>query len=70
MKKVILALAIVSVAFVACNNDGEAKEAKTDSPAVEAPKADTAAAPKVDSAAAPKADSAAAPKADTAAAKK
>jgi PBP1b-binding outer membrane lipoprotein LpoB len=41
MKKVILALAIVSVAFVACNNEGESKEAKTDSPAVETPKVDT-----------------------------
>ncbi len=48
MKKVILALAIVSVAFVACNNEGETKEAaKTDSPAVEAPKVDTPAAPAV-----------------------
>lgn len=62
MKKVILALAIVSVAFVACNNGGESKEApKADTPAVEAPKVDTAAAPKVDTAAAaaPKTDSAA-----------
>lgn len=48
MKKVILALAIVSVAFVACNNEGETKEAaKTDSPVVEAPKVDTPAAPVV-----------------------
>lgn len=42
MKKVILAFAIVTVAFVACNN-GETKEepVKTDSPAVETPKVDT-----------------------------
>jgi PBP1b-binding outer membrane lipoprotein LpoB len=51
MKKVILALAIVSVAFVACNND----EKKTETPAgdstkVEAPKVDSPAvvAPVVD----------------------
>lgn len=44
MKKVILALAVVSFAFAACNNDGETKEAaKTDSPAVVAP--DTTKAP-------------------------
>lgn len=51
MKKVILALAVVSFAFVACNNDGEAKEApKADSPAVETPKVDSPAvvAPVVD----------------------
>ncbi|HQY12793.1 MAG TPA: hypothetical protein PK133_11295 [Ferruginibacter sp.] len=48
MKKVILALAIVSVAFVACNNSGETKEAAKDTtPAVETPKVDTPAAPVV-----------------------
>jgi hypothetical protein len=64
MKKVILALAVVSFAFAACNNDGEAKtEVKTDSPKVEAPATpDTAAAKPVDTAAAPKADTAAAKK--------
>lgn len=51
MKKVILALAIVSVAFVACNN--EEKKAETpaaDSTKVEAPKVDSpaVAAPVVD----------------------
>ena len=30
MKKVILALAIVSVSFAACNNGGESEAAKTD----------------------------------------
>ena len=34
MKKVILALAIVSVSFVACNNSEEKEAPKTDSPAV------------------------------------
>ena len=58
MKKVILAIAIVSVTFAACNN-GDSKEStkpdstavKTDSPAVVAPKVDSPAvvAPKVDS---------------------
>jgi uncharacterized lipoprotein NlpE involved in copper resistance len=63
MKKVFLALAVVTVALVACNNDGEKKvdEVKKDSPVVEAPKADSPAvtAPKADSPAvmAPKADS-------------
>ncbi len=37
MKKVILALAIVSVSFAACNNSGESTEPKTDTPAVETP---------------------------------
>lgn len=37
MKKVILALAIVSVSFAACNNSGESTEPKADSPAVETP---------------------------------
>jgi hypothetical protein len=42
MKKVILALAVVSFAFAACNNDGETKtEVKTDTPVVETPKVDT-----------------------------
>jgi uncharacterized lipoprotein NlpE involved in copper resistance len=68
MKKVFLALAVVTVALVACNNDGEKKvdEVKTDSPKVEAPKMDS---PKVE---APKMDSpkVAAPKADSPAVKK
>jgi len=38
MKKVILALAIVSVSFAACNNGGETEAAKTDTvPVVETP---------------------------------
>lgn len=37
MKKVILALAIVSVSFVACNSSEEKAAPKTDSPAVVAP---------------------------------
>ncbi len=63
MKKVFLALAVVTVALVACNNEGEKKVEGTtsDSPKVEAPKADSpmVAAPKADSpvVAAPKADS-------------
>lgn len=59
MKKVILALAIVSVSFAACNNGAESTEVKTDTPAVETPKVDTpaVATPAVDtSAMAPKAD--------------
>jgi uncharacterized lipoprotein NlpE involved in copper resistance len=68
MKKVFLALAVVTVALVACNNDGEKKvdEVKTDSPKVAAPATDS---PKV---AAPKMDSpkVAAPKMDTPAVKK
>jgi len=39
MKKVILALAIVSVSFAACNNSGEKEAPKADSPVVEAPAA-------------------------------
>lgn len=68
MKKVILALAIVSVAFVACNN-GESKEAKTDSPVVSTA-VDTAAKAPVDTAAKAPVDTAAKAKTDTAAAKK
>ncbi len=58
MKKVILALAVVSVTFAACNNGGDSKETsktdslpKVDSPAVVAPKMDSPAvvAPKMDS---------------------
>ncbi len=52
MKKVILALAIVSVSFAACNN-GET--------AVETPVVDSVAAPVVDSVVAPIADSVVAP---------
>lgn len=48
MKKVILALAIVSVSFAACNNAGESKETPKDStPVVETPKVDSPAAPVV-----------------------
>lgn len=63
MKKVILALAIVSVAFVACNNSGDTKEAAKDStpstetPAPAAPVADSTKAPVADSTKAPVADS-------------
>lgn len=57
MKKVILALAIVSVAFAACNN-GEEKKAET--PAVDSPKVETPA-----PAPAPVADTTKAPVADT-----
>lgn len=54
MKKVILALAIVSVAFAACNN-GEEKKAET--PAVDSPKVETPApAPVADTTKAPVAD--------------
>jgi len=48
MKKVILALAIVSVSFVACNNSEEKETPKTDSPAVAPAKVDSPAV-KVDS---------------------
>jgi len=52
MKKVILALALVSFAFAACNNEGDSKTeaATTDSPKVETPKVDSpaVAAPVVD----------------------
>ena len=41
MKKVILALAIVSVSFVACNNAEEKDAPKTDSPAVAPAKVDS-----------------------------
>ena len=51
MKKVILALAIVSVTFAACNSTDNTSDAKTDSPKVAAPKMDS---PKVE---APKMDS-------------
>ena len=63
MKKVFLAVAVVTVALVACNNEAETKTdaPKTDSPVVVAPKADSpvVAAPKADSpvVAAPKVDS-------------
>lgn len=52
MKKVILALAIVSVAFAACNNEGTKPETPAaDSTKVEAPKVDSpvVVAPVVDS---------------------
>ena len=55
MKKVILALAIVSVAFAACNNEGT----KTETPAVDSPKVETPAptpAPVADTTKAPVAD--------------
>ncbi len=57
MKKVILALAIVSVSFAACN-DGAKKEetAPVDSPKVETPAVDTTKAPVVDTTKAPVAD--------------
>jgi len=49
MKKVILALAIVSVSFAACNNGGETEVVKTDSPVVvETPVVDTVKVPVVD----------------------
>ena len=57
MKKVILALAIVSVSFAACNN-GEDKK-------VEAPVADSTVAPMVDTTKAPMVDTTKAPMADT-----
>lgn len=57
MKKVILALAIVSVAFVACNNE----EKKAETPAVDSPKVETPVTP----APAPVADTTKAPVADT-----
>ncbi len=56
MKKVILALAIVSVAFAACNNE----EKKAETPAVDSPKVETPA-----PAPAPVADTTKAPVADT-----
>lgn len=60
MKKVILALAIVSVSFAACNNGGETEAAKTDSvPPVETP------APVVDTVKVPVADTVKVPVADT-----
>lgn len=62
MKKVILALAIVSVSFAACNDGAKKEETPAvDSPKVEAPAVDTAAkAPVADTAAkAPAADTAA-----------
>jgi uncharacterized lipoprotein NlpE involved in copper resistance len=71
MKKVFLALAVVTVALVACNNEEKKVEGtKIDSPVVAASKADSpvVAAPKADSpvVATPKAD---APKAETPAVK-
>lgn len=61
MKKVILALAVVSFAFAACNNEGDSK--------TEAPKADSTVAPTTapvaDSTTAPVADSTKAPVADS-----
>ncbi|HNJ28531.1 MAG: hypothetical protein E6Q96_05665 [Cyclobacteriaceae bacterium] len=68
MKKVILALAIVSTAFVACNNESDSKEATKDSAA--ATTVDTAAKPAVDTTAKPAVDTTAKPAADSAAAKK
>ena len=50
MKKVILALAIVSVSFAACNN-GETTEKAADSTVVATPPVDTAAKAPVDTAA-------------------
>jgi hypothetical protein len=68
MKKVFLALAVVTVALVACNDAAETKTdaPKTDSPAVVTPKTDSpvVTTPKADSPAvvAPKVDS---PKVET-----
>ncbi len=58
MKKVILALAIVSVSFAACNDGGKKEETPAvDTTAAPAPAvADTAAAPAADTTAAPVAD--------------
>ncbi|MBP6431907.1 MAG: hypothetical protein KA319_09080 [Ferruginibacter sp.] len=55
MKKVFLALAVVTVALVACNNEGEKKqeEVKKDSPVVENPVAPTQDTVKKDTVAAP-----------------
>jgi len=59
MKKVILALAIVSVSFVACNDGAKTEE----TPAVDTTKVE--AAPVVDTTAAPVVDTTKAPVADT-----
>jgi hypothetical protein len=65
MKKVILALAVVSVSFAACNSGDK----KTETPATDSPKVETPAVP-VDTATKAPADTAAkAPVADTAAKK-
>ena len=57
MKKVILALAIVSVSFAACNDAAKKEETPAvDTTAAPAPVADTTAAPAVDTTKAPVAD--------------
>jgi hypothetical protein len=57
MKKVILALAIVSVSFAACNNaEKKAETPAADTTAAPAPVADTTAAPVADTTKAPVAD--------------
>mgnify|MGYP007073627306 CR=1 FL=1 len=60
MKKVILALAIVSVSFAACNNaekkEGETPAADTTATTPAAPAVDTTKAPVVDTTKAPVAD--------------
>jgi hypothetical protein len=56
MKKVILALAIVSVSFVACNDGAKTEEPKTDSVAPTPAPVDTAKAPVADTTKAPVAD--------------
>ncbi|MBK8520229.1 MAG: hypothetical protein WAT20_09340 [Ferruginibacter sp.] len=56
MKKVILALAIVSVSFVACNDAAKTETPAADTTAAPAPVADTTAAPAVDTTKAPVAD--------------
>lgn len=63
MKKVILALAVVSF-FAACNSSESTEAPKNDSPVVAAPAADTTAKP-ADTTAKPAADTTAKPAADT-----
>ena len=55
MKKLFIVLAIASIGFASCGNEGDKKPAtdtpaaKVDSPAVTTPKVDSPAAPKMDS---------------------
>lgn len=58
MKKVILALAIVSVSFAACNNAGE-ETPKADTPVIESPKVDSPVIVVPDTTMAPKPDTSA-----------
>ena len=55
MKK-FFAIAVIAIAFVACNNDAEKKDTPVDSTVTEAPATDSTVAPAVDTTAAPAMD--------------